>query len=189
MKCKAFHSHKKEDWMGVELHLWRVAPEHLDQMLKEGCASYLDDPRWDDPRWETEERNWLLLDEMVLAFMNNELPTHPVLFNAVMGGVIFQDSEGRYDLPRYLTAAEVERIAANLGAVSANEIRERFMIVKEKWGLTDESIYAHLDPAIKEKMGLKDISPFDHINQRFGDIVNYYQVAAENRQAMLLLLY
>ena len=170
--------------MGIELHLWRVAPEHLDQMLKQGCASFLD-----APRWETEERNWLLLDEMILAFMNYELSTHPVLFKAVMGGTPFEDSQLRDDFPRHLTPAEVEKMAADLGAVSEREIRNRFQIVKEKWGLTDESVYAHLDPAIKEKMGLKDSSPFDHIHQGFQAIVQYYRAAAENHQAMLLLLY
>ncbi len=170
--------------MGIEMHLWRVAPEHIEDMLEHGCASFLD-----DPRWETQERNWLLLDEMILAFMQYDTPTLLPLFRAVKGGAFFTDSERRDDYPQYLTVEEVEKLATDLGTVTAKEIRDRFKIVKEKWGLTDESIYAHIDSRIKENLDLKDVSAFDHIDQRFQEIVSYCQAAAENRQAMLLLLY
>ena len=53
--------------MGTKMHLWGIPPNILENMQSKGVGFLLN-----DPKWETEQREWLLLDKQIIAFMNFE---------------------------------------------------------------------------------------------------------------------
>jgi hypothetical protein len=158
--------------MGTELFLKHIPPDQLDCLQNHGLAANLDNLYETLP---TERDSWLLLDEHILGFMYFQQPEHAVLFKAVMRGTPFSDSAGREDYPCFFTPEEVKRVSQALNAVTDEEMLARFDATKEIFGGIS--------------VGGTDEDAFARIKRRFREIVDYYRDAAQNGNAMLLLLY
>lgn len=158
--------------MGTELYLKQISPNQLDQLHEHGLAMHLSNLY---EQLSTDRDTWLLLDEHILGFMDYSQPEHPILFQAVMGGTAFVDSAGRDDYPRFFTPDEVKSIAQSLGNVSNEELQARFDATRDIFGSVC--------------IGGTDEQAFARLRQRFQEAVDHYREAAQNGNAMLLLLY
>jgi len=115
------------------------------------------------------EKSWHVL-HYLLTGKAKEAP--PPLGNAILGGQEIGGDLG-YGPARFLTAQQVREVAIALGAISKDELRERFDL--------KAMIAANIYP-VRDKSELRLAQDY------FEELSRYYAEAAEGRNAMLLWL-
>lgn len=158
--------------MGIEVLLRRISGEDLQQLQTLGLHVGL--PAIYEQA-STDSTTRLLVDEHILAFMSHQQPEHPILLQAVVGGTEFTDSAEREEYPRFYSPNEVTEIAQVLHNIPRNELQARFETLK------------HIVGGVS--VDGTDKQAWQRIQARFQAIADFYELAAQHNQAILLVLY
>lgn len=158
--------------MSTELYLKHIALDQLEVLQQQGLAGTLDDLY---EQLSEDPDSWLLLDEHILGFMYFQDPEPPVLERAVMGGTAFADSAEREDYPRFFGPDDVRAVAEALDAVSDQALATRFEETRDVFGGLS--------------VGGTDAQAQARLQSRFQEVRAHYRTAAQQGNAMLLLLY